>query len=216
MATRPIWHEKWTLQVLLPFAAVNVAMIVLALWLMRLGCGKTARWPFAAGVLYFLLWALLRYVDLFAGVGGMLGAALMFLLCGVGLFVVARFWLHRKEIDSPLPLGEGLGVRAARMVQNTVIPQDALTLTLSQRERGLRPALLSARFWAAIDRAGRHDCRPDDLALDGRDRAVEGCAGRSPRHVPRRLRHAQLRLQPRAVQGIPGLPSASRSLDLWR
>jgi hypothetical protein len=36
-------------------------------------------------------------VDLFAGVGGMLGAAVMFLLCGVGLLVVARFWLHRKE-----------------------------------------------------------------------------------------------------------------------
>ena len=91
--------QKWSPQVLLPVAAVNAAMIVLALWLMRLGLREDRTWPFAAGVLYFLLWAVLRYVDLFAGVGGMLGAALMFLLCGVGLLAVARFWLHRKESD---------------------------------------------------------------------------------------------------------------------
>ena len=55
---------------------------------------------FAVGVVYFLLWAILRYIDLFAGVAGMLGAALMFLLCGVGLFAVARFWRNRKEIEN--------------------------------------------------------------------------------------------------------------------
>ena len=33
---------------------------------------------FAAGVFVFLLWAVFRYIDLFAGVGGMLGASLMF------------------------------------------------------------------------------------------------------------------------------------------
>jgi hypothetical protein len=73
-------------------------MIVLALWLMRVGLREDQSLPFAAGVLYFLLWAVLRYADLFAGVGGMLGASLMFLLCGVGLFAVARFWHKRKEI----------------------------------------------------------------------------------------------------------------------
>ena len=108
--------QKWTPQVLLPVAAVNVAMVALALWLMRLGLREDRTEPFAAGVLYFLLWAVLRYADLFAGVGGMLGAAVMFLLCGVGLLAVARFWLHRKESKmsekptSPaLPLGEGPG-----------------------------------------------------------------------------------------------------------
>jgi len=40
----------------------------------------------------------LRYVDLFAEVGGMLGASVMFFLCGAVLFGVARFWAHRKEI----------------------------------------------------------------------------------------------------------------------
>jgi uncharacterized membrane protein len=88
---------RWTPQVLVPAAAVNAMMIVLALWLMRVGVREDRTGPFAVGVLYFLLWAILRYVDLFAGVGGMLGAAVMFLLCGVGLLVVARFWLHRKE-----------------------------------------------------------------------------------------------------------------------
>jgi uncharacterized membrane protein len=88
---------RWTPQVLVPVAAANVMMIVLALWLMRVGLRHDRTEPFAAGVLYFLLWAVLRYEDLFAGVGGMLGAAVMFLLCGVGLLAVARFWLHRKE-----------------------------------------------------------------------------------------------------------------------
>ena len=92
--------QKWTPQVLLPVAAVNVAMLALALWLMRLGLREDRGELFAAGVLYFLLWTVLRYEDLFAGVGGMLGAAVMFLLCGVGLLAVARFWLHRKESEN--------------------------------------------------------------------------------------------------------------------
>jgi uncharacterized membrane protein len=91
--------EKWSPQILIPVAAANIAMITLALWLMRLGLHEDRTGPFTVGVLYFLLWAVLRYVDLFAGVGGMLGAALMFLLCGLGLLAVARFWLHRKESD---------------------------------------------------------------------------------------------------------------------
>jgi uncharacterized membrane protein len=89
--------EKWSPEVLLPMAVVNLAMITFALWLMRSGLREDDGRVFAIGVLYFLLWATLRYIDLFAGVGGMLGAAAMFLLCGVGLFLVARFWQHRKE-----------------------------------------------------------------------------------------------------------------------
>ena len=110
---------KWTPQVLVPTVVFNAAMIVLAIWLMRRGLREQRTLPFTGGVLYFLLWAVLRYEDLFAGVGGMLGAAVMFLLCGVGLLVVARFWMHRKEVS----------------------PATALTLTLSQRERG--PEVLS-------------------------------------------------------------------------
>lgn len=92
--------EKWTPEVLVPTAIANAAMIALALWLMRRGLREDSSQLFAVGVVYFLLWAILRYIDLFAGVAGMLGAALMFLLCGVGLFAVARFWRNRKEIEN--------------------------------------------------------------------------------------------------------------------
>jgi uncharacterized membrane protein len=93
------YAEKWTPQVFLPAIATNLAAIVLSLWLMRVGLREDRAWPFVFGVLYFLLWTVLRYIDLFGDVGGMLGAAVLFLLCGVGLFAVARFWLHRKEDD---------------------------------------------------------------------------------------------------------------------
>jgi hypothetical protein len=101
------WHAryadhavaKWNLEILMPMLAVNVAMVVFAVWLMRQGLQIDRGSLFAGGVLYFLLWSVLRYFDLFADIGGMLGAALMFLLCGVGLFIVARFWQHHKESD---------------------------------------------------------------------------------------------------------------------
>jgi uncharacterized membrane protein len=88
---------KWTPKVYLPVIIDNAVMLIMALWLMRAGLRNDRSLLFSAGVLYFLLWTVLRYLDLFAGVGGMLGAALMFLLCGLGLFAVARFWRRRKE-----------------------------------------------------------------------------------------------------------------------
>ena len=83
---------------LLPTALVNVAMVVGAFWLMQIGLREDRGRPFAAGVLYFLLWSVLRYVDLFGDFGGMLGAALMFFLCGGALYGVARYWQGRKEV----------------------------------------------------------------------------------------------------------------------
>lgn len=74
----------------------NLAMIALAFWLIQTGLREDRGRPFAAGVLYFLLWAVLRYVDLFANVGGMIGAAMMFFLCGGSLFGVALYWRRRK------------------------------------------------------------------------------------------------------------------------
>ena len=53
--------------------------------------------PFAAGVAYFLLWAVCRYVDLFSDFGGMLGAALVFLACGCALVGAAWLWRRLKE-----------------------------------------------------------------------------------------------------------------------
>jgi uncharacterized membrane protein len=83
---------------LLPTVLVNVAMVAGAFWLMQIGLREDRGRPFAAGVLYFLLWSVLRYVDLFGDFGGMLGAALMFFLCGGALFGVARYWQGRKEV----------------------------------------------------------------------------------------------------------------------
>jgi uncharacterized membrane protein len=76
----------------------NIGMIACALWLTAIGLRDDRGRPFAAGVLYFLLWAVLRYVDLFGDFGGMLGAALMFFLCGATLFGVALYWRRRKDL----------------------------------------------------------------------------------------------------------------------
>jgi hypothetical protein len=82
---------------LVPTIVANVAMIGMSLWLMRVGLRDDRGRPFTCGVLYFLLWAILRYCDLFAAAGGMLGAALMFFLCGAALFGVGMIWRGRKE-----------------------------------------------------------------------------------------------------------------------
>ena len=83
---------------LLPTVLVNIAMVAGAFWLMQVGLREDRGRPFGAGVLYFLLWSVLRYVDLFGDFGGMLGAAMMFFMCGGALFGVARYWQSRKEV----------------------------------------------------------------------------------------------------------------------
>jgi uncharacterized membrane protein len=82
----------------MPTVLVNLAMLAGAFWLMQVGLKEDRGRPFSAGVLYFLLWAVLRYVDLFGNLGGMLGAALMFFACGGALFLVGRYWQSRKEV----------------------------------------------------------------------------------------------------------------------
>ena len=63
--------DRWTPAVLLPTLLTNIALIALAIHLIRVGLNEDRGRPFTFGVLLFLLWAVLRYVDLFAGVGGM-------------------------------------------------------------------------------------------------------------------------------------------------
>ena len=91
--------EKWTFPVFIPALVVNVMMIVLAIWLMHAGLQEEEGRLFGAGVLYFLLWAVIRYVDLFGDVGGMLGASIMFLMCGLGLLAIVRFW-HKRKVSA--------------------------------------------------------------------------------------------------------------------
>jgi len=82
-----------------PTLAANAAMVALAVWLMWIGLRDDRGVPFTAGVLYFLLWMVLRYIDLFGAMGGMLGASLMFFLCGCGLLGMVAFWQKRKQVQ---------------------------------------------------------------------------------------------------------------------
>ena len=82
---------------LLPTILANGAMIFLAFWLMSVGFRDDRIIPFAAGVMYFLLWTVVRYIDLFGNFGGMLGAAFMFFLCGGTLFGAALYWRNRRQ-----------------------------------------------------------------------------------------------------------------------
>ncbi len=74
----------------------NLAMLVLAIWLMHVGLRDERGLVFTAGVVYFLVWSLSRYVGLFRQ-GGLLGAAGMFFLCGLALFGLSILWRRRKD-----------------------------------------------------------------------------------------------------------------------
>lgn len=76
----------------------NAATFFFTLWLIKVGLRDDRAQPFASGVLLFLLWAVLRYIDLFGAFGGMLGAALVFFLCGATLFGMALLWRQRKAV----------------------------------------------------------------------------------------------------------------------
>jgi uncharacterized membrane protein len=80
-------------------APANAAMVSLAIWLTIVGAQEDRVRPFVAGVAYFLLWAVCRYVDLFSDFGGMLGAVFMFLACGAALIGAAWLWRRMKETD---------------------------------------------------------------------------------------------------------------------
>ena len=81
-----------------PLIVANVATIALALWLMRVGIRDDRGLPFAFGVFCFVLWAVCCYCHLFGDFGGILGAALMFAICGSALLGLGMYWRKRKEV----------------------------------------------------------------------------------------------------------------------
>jgi|688.fasta_scaffold00002_199 uncharacterized membrane protein len=83
---------------IVPTILANFAILVVAVWLVRLGVREGRTRPFAAGVLGVLHWAWIRYIDLFGELGGMLGASLMFLFSAVVLFAVSWYWRGRKGV----------------------------------------------------------------------------------------------------------------------
>jgi uncharacterized membrane protein len=90
----PAVQEAWV-----PTILANLAMLALAFWLIHYGLNVDRGRPFGVGVAYLLLWTVLRYADLFGAFGGMLGASLMFFLCGGALLGVALYWRNRKAVS---------------------------------------------------------------------------------------------------------------------
>jgi len=127
----------------IPPAAANVAMLALALWLMNVGLRDDRGRPFAFGVIYFLIWAICRYSDLFGARGGMLGAALMFFLCGAALFGLARFWSQRKASRGP-EKAEAVASESSAPWTGPARLDDAARWLVA-RERSLLPALAAAQ-----------------------------------------------------------------------
>ena len=177
---------------LVPTLAANAAMVVLALWLMQVGLREDRGRPFAAGVAYFLFWAVLRYIDLFGAFGGMLGAALVFFLCGATL-------LRRGPL---LAAAEG----GAPCLTPCSTPSSRPRPPPAKPGRPGRPGLrLAPRPRAGRDRGGRRVSAPGPGG-DGRrqrpadprrvDRAPAGRPGRPPRPDARGLRDPRLRHQP--------------------
>ena len=75
----------------------NVLMFALALLAIYSGLRLVLRSLFVFGVLYFLLWAVIRYFDLFGDFAGMLGASGLFFFCAVVMFVCARVWRYMQQ-----------------------------------------------------------------------------------------------------------------------
>ena len=71
----------------------NLAILAIAILLVRVGVTEERVQPFAGGILCFLIWTMVRYIDLFDASWGMLGAAGIFTLAGIGLLLVGRFWV---------------------------------------------------------------------------------------------------------------------------
>ncbi len=105
MFALPVWHliahsangNASPGTALLPTILANLAMLALAFWLLQVGLREERGFPFAAAVLYFLLWAVMRYIDLFSEAGGMLGASCMFFVAGAFIFGGAMFWQRQRK-----------------------------------------------------------------------------------------------------------------------
>jgi uncharacterized membrane protein len=96
MAFFSLWYSL-VREPITPTILANIAMLIFGIWLMLVGLREDRGRPFAAGVVYFLLWTTMRYIDLFGHMGGMLGGAGLFFACGAFLFGMAYFWKHRKK-----------------------------------------------------------------------------------------------------------------------
>ena len=86
---------------LTPTILANLGMLALSWWLTQTGLREDRGRPFAAGIGYFLLWTVIRYIDLFGDLFGILGGAGMFFVCGATLYAVASYWQKRVKAQVP-------------------------------------------------------------------------------------------------------------------
>jgi uncharacterized membrane-anchored protein len=77
--------------------ATNTLIVWLAIGLILDGLKREQGGRFWSGVLFFLFWAVVRYIDLFSGVGGMLGAAAVFMFCGLFMLGIVYVWTTRRR-----------------------------------------------------------------------------------------------------------------------
>ncbi len=81
----------------LPFLVTqNIAMFLFGVIFIYRGMLKRSGGSLIFGTGYFLLWMLIRYIDLFGG--DMLGAAGMFAFCALALFGASYFWFHSEKL----------------------------------------------------------------------------------------------------------------------
>lgn len=110
---------------------VNALIVTLTIWLIITGLKRDRGDWFWSGVLFFLFWAVVRYVDLFSGFGGMLGAAAIFLFCGLFMLGIVYVWSTRG--------------RKKALENITPPPEDVVDSMASDRLETVRNRL--ALFW---------------------------------------------------------------------
>ena len=84
--------------------AVNVLIVWMAVGLIWNGLTRNRGIWFWGGVMFFLIWAVIRYFDLFSDFGGMLGTAAIFMFCGLFLFGIVYLWTvyrHKFRVMEP-------------------------------------------------------------------------------------------------------------------
>ena len=77
-------------------AIANVTTLLLAVALIRQGLAESRLRPYVYGALVFLTWLFWRYADIEKELG-YLGMAMIFLLLGTVLFVLAKIWRQPRE-----------------------------------------------------------------------------------------------------------------------
>jgi len=86
---RPGWTFTYEVVLALLFSALTVTV---GLWLLRAGVRSDEAPRFFAGVVYLLVFVLVRWIDL---IGDLLSSSALFLIAGVVLAAAAHFWRRR-------------------------------------------------------------------------------------------------------------------------